>query len=416
LLNWEVILFLVYVFLGPVVWFIYGNLIHAGQRKMLLLKRPPLPLPAKATHPSVSIIVPAKDEGERIRACIQSCLDQDYPGEFDVMAVDDRSVDNTGQVMDEMAAANPRLRVVHIQEGTLEPGWTGKNNALHQAQKLSTAQWLLFVDSDVVLEKDALSSAMGTALNKVYDLITLLPKLESHSVWESTLVPLAASAASTMYLIAMNNNDRYKTAFANGQFMLISRKVYDAIGGHDAVKDRYCEDVEIAARMKRAGYRPRICWGNNWAAVRMYSSLAAIFRGWSRIYYAARVGSPWRTLAAAVFLVVCAFSVYPVLAWGIYRVFNPSAVAHTSWLIASLIHLGLMTWYLSTLYHWSGNPRRNAFFFPIAGPMLLGIMLRALWMCVTKKVTWRGTAYQHVMAAKLPDAKPAEVAPVERTL
>lgn len=411
----ETILYLVYLCVGPIAWIIFGVIIHAGRRKMLLLKRPPLPLPPKMKTPSVTIIVPAKDEGERIRSCIESCLKQDYP-DFEVIAVDDRSVDNTGQVMDEMAAQNPRLKVLHIQEGTLEPGWTGKNNALHQAQKLSAADWMLFVDSDVVLEKDALSSAMGTVTNKVYDMISLLPRLESHTIWETTLVPLAASAASTMYMISLNNNDRVKTAFANGQFLLISRKVYDAIGGHEAVKDRYCEDVEIAARMKRAEYRPRIAWGNDFAAVRMYSSLAAIFRGWSRIYYAARVGSPWRTLAGAIFLVVCCFSAYAALGWGIYRLMHPSGVAHWSWLITSIAHLGIMTWFLGTLYVWSGNPRKNALFFPVAGPMLLGIMIRALYMCVTKKVTWRGTAYQHVMAAKLPEAKQADVPAAQRTL
>jgi glycosyltransferase involved in cell wall biosynthesis len=411
----EIALYFVYLCVGPVAWILFGIAIHAGQRKMLLLKRPATPIPAKMGKPSVSIIVPAKDEGERIRGCIESCLGQDYPN-FEVMAVDDRSVDNTGQVMDAMARENPKLKVVHIQEGTLEPGWTGKNNALHQAQKQSTADWMLFVDSDVVLEKDALSAALGVALNKVYDMVSLLPRLESHTIWETTLVPLAASAASTMYLINLNNNDRVKTAFANGQFMLMSRKVYDAIGGHDAVKDRYCEDVEIAARMKRADYRPRIAWGNDWAAVRMYSSLAGIFRGWSRIYYAARVGSPWRTLTAAIFLVVCCFTAYAALAWGIYRLIHAGGPVYAAWFAAAIAHLAIMTWFLGTLYFWSGNPRRNAFFFPIAGPMLLGIMIRALYMCVTKKVTWRGTAYQHVMAAKLPDAKQSDVPAAERTL
>src|SRR5207249_2760256 len=98
---------------------------------------------------------------------------------------------------------------------------------------------------------------------------------------------------STMYLIALNNNNRQATAFANGQYLMISRQAYDAMGGHEVVKDRYCEDVEIARQVKIRGMRPRVAWGNDVASVRMYSSLGSIFRGWSRIYYAARVGSPW---------------------------------------------------------------------------------------------------------------------------
>jgi hypothetical protein len=136
----------------------------------------------------------------------------------------------------------------------------------------------------------------------------------------------------------------------------------------------------------------------------MYSSLPAIFRGWSRIYYAARVGSPWRVLAAASFVIVCGFSAYAALAWGVYRVARPTGQWPPMgwlWLGSAVNHLCVMTFLVSTVYAWSGNPRRNAFMFPVAGSMLLGIFARALKMCVTKKVEWRGTAYSHTMASTL---------------
>jgi len=94
---------------------------------------------------------PAKDEGERIRGCIQSVLDQDYT-DVRIVAIDDRSSDRTGAIMDEMAQADPRLNVLHITQPPA-PGWTGKNNALYTAAKDAPGDWLLFVDSDVVLEK-----------------------------------------------------------------------------------------------------------------------------------------------------------------------------------------------------------------------------------------------------------------------
>ncbi len=183
---------------------------------------------------------------------------------------------------------------------------------------------MLFVDSDVVLQPDALKVGMAVVKRKSFDLLSLLPKLETHTLWESTLIPLAAGAASTMYLIGLNNTQHLKTSFANGQFMLMSRAAYDAIGGHETVKDRYCEDVEIAHQMKLRGLRPRISWGNEYAAVRMYSSLNAIFKGWSRIYYAAQVGSPWRILTGMAFLILCCFSGYAALGWGLYRVAAPA--------------------------------------------------------------------------------------------
>jgi glycosyltransferase involved in cell wall biosynthesis len=398
----ELFIFLLYVCVGPLAWIVYGVLLYSGRRKMLLLQRPPVPYEnAPKVPPRVTIMIPAKDEGERIRACIESALAQDW-ADFEVIAVDDRSTDNTGAVMDELAARNPKLKVIHITEPP-EAGWTGKNNACHQATLRATGEWLVFVDSDVVLKPDVVTAAMAVVTRKKFDLISLLPRLESHSMWESLLVPLAASAASSMYLIALTNTQHTKTAFANGQYLMISRAAYDAIGGHKTVADRFCEDVEIARLVKEKGLRPRVSWGIDFCSVRMYSSLPAIIRGWSRIYYAARVGSPWRLLLAGAFVIVCGFSAYAALAWALVRLAYPSGhwPGGTTWLIASLTHLSLLTFFVSTLYAWSGNPRRNAFLFPFSAIILLGIFARAVRMCITKKVEWRGTAYTHTMAPTL---------------
>lgn len=409
----ELLLLWTYLNIGPFNWAMFGIIMYVGRRKMLLMNRPPHPI--VGPPPLATIIIPAKDEGARIRGCLESALNQDYPN-FQVLAIDDRSADQTGAVMDEMATSDPRLKVIH-KTNAPPLGWTGKNNALWVGQQSAAGEWMLFVDSDMILEKDALSVAMSVVLRKQFDMLSLLPRLESHSIWEAMLVPLAAGAASTMYVVALTNNSRLKnTAFGNGQFLLISRAAYDAIGGHETVRDRFCEDVEIAVQLKRAGLRPRVSWGSEFASVRMYSSLGAIFRGWSRIFYAARVGSPWRILAALMFLLLCCFTAYPAIAWGIWRLLHPVAGAvgwrGPSWLAAGLLHLGLMTGFIAKIYEWSGNSRRNALWFPIAGPMLMMIFLRSLKMCITKKVEWRGTAYSHTMAQDLAAATTAKKANV----
>jgi chlorobactene glucosyltransferase len=408
----ELALLIAYILLGPCAWGIYGFAVTWGRQKMLLMKRPPRPITV-TPFPSVTIFIPAKDEGERIRGCIESALRQDYPNTR-VVAIDDRSSDQTGAVMDEIAAANPRLQVLHITQPPA-PGWTGKNNALYTAAKDAPGDWLLFVDSDVVLEPDALSVAMSVSLRKQFDLLSLLPRLESHTLWESLLVPLAGSAASSLYLIALTNSANYTgPPFANGQFLLINRPSYDAIGGHATVRDRFCEDVEIAILLKKGGMRPRVCWGNQFASVRMYDSLSNIFRGWSRIFYSARVGSPRTALSGITFLLFCCFSGYLALAWGLLQTLQLATVPHPhlaiAWLIASVIHLSMLTYFVGLLYVWSGNPRRNALLFPLGGTMLMGIFIKALKMCVTKKVEWRGTAYSHTMAQELEPAAGQPVA------
>ena len=395
----EVILFVAYFVLGPFAWMFYGAIIIAGHRRMLLMR----PTPIVGPPPPVTILIPAKDEGQRIRDCLESALNQDYPN-FNVIAVDDRSEDETGAVMDELAAADPRLKAIHVTQPPA-PGWTGKNNALATGVRDSTGEWMLFVDSDVILQPAALSVAIGVVLRKNFDLLSLLPKLESHSIWESLLVPLAGATASSIYLIALTNAAASRVAFANGQFLCIRRQAYEAFGGHATVRDRYCEDIEIARQLRARGLRPRISWGNDYAAVRMYSSLSAIFRGWSRIYYAGVNGSPWRPLAAVTSIIFCAFTAYFAIAWGLWRTWHPAGIfsghAAAVWLSAAGLHLGLMTYFLARIYHWSGNPRRNALLFPIAGPMLVTILLRGVKMCFTRKVEWRGTAYSHTMAADL---------------
>ena len=250
----ESCLLALYIAIGQIAWVLYGYMIFLGRRKMQLMRRPPLQV--NVPLPLVTVIVPAKDEGERIRACLNSALAQDYSN-YKVVAIDDRSVDQTGAIMDEIAAADSRLTVLHNTRPPA-PGWTGKNNALHTAAEDAPGEWMLFVDSDVVLEKDALSAAMAVVLRKKFDLLSLLPRLESHTLWESVVVPLAGAAASSLYLIALTNNSQVTSnAFANGQFMLINRSSYDAIGGHVTVRDRFCEDVEIARLLKTQGFRPR---------------------------------------------------------------------------------------------------------------------------------------------------------------
>jgi hypothetical protein len=263
----------------------------------------------------------------------------------------------------------------------------------------ASGSWLLFVDSDVVLQPDVLRATIATAVARRFDLISLLPALEGHTFWENLIVPLAGCAVSTMYLVALTNaNELPNVAFANGQYLCIRRDVYDAIGGHATVRDRFCEDVEMARILKSRGFRPRISWGADFAAVRMYSSLSSIFRGWGRNFFAGSLGRPWRILGAMFFLIFCSLSAYAAIAWGFYRNVHPvSFVRGYLWLTTGFAHLFIMTGAVAIMYSWSKNRRAYALLFPLGAVMLLGIFCRSLWMCATGRVEWRGTRYTHRM-------------------
>jgi glycosyltransferase involved in cell wall biosynthesis len=387
----ETTLLIAYVLLGPGAWMLFALISAMGMQRMGQL-RPWRRRPVLAPEPAVSILIPAKDEAARIADCLKSALEQDYPN-FEVIAVNDRSSDETGRVMDRLAAQHPQLKVIHLKEGDLQEGWTGKCNALRHAAELAGGQWLLLVDSDVILSPDALSAALGVAAGRDYDLVSLFPRLECHTFAEQLAVPLAGAALMMLYMVAVTNNDRRPAAFANGQFMLIRRSAYDAIGGHAAVRDQFCEDIEIARLMKGKGFCPRISWGADLAAVRMYSSLASIRRGWGRIFYAAGRGRPWRSVGGILILILSGGSVYAAIAWGLWRLWHPAAWAASAWLAVAAIHLVLMTILLAAAYRSTGNPRRNALYFPLGAVLLGSVFVQAIKLCFTGRLEWRGTQY-----------------------
>ena len=276
----ETILFLIYVGVGPLVCLVVALSVMTGQHHLRLVTRPLRPWPD--TPPRLTLLIPAKDEGERIGRCLRSALAQDYP-DLELIAINDRSTDQTGAVMDQVAAEDPRLRVLHIPHDGLPAGWSGKSHALHQAVTHAKGDWLLFVDSDVVLEPDAARAAVSRAVAQEYDLFSFLPRLEAHTFWEELIMPLGGVALSVMFLVSMSNKDYLpRHGFANGQFLLIRRSVYDAIGGHASIRSALGEDVAMARRVKAAGFKTRITWGADFLAVRMFDSLSGLIKGWAR--------------------------------------------------------------------------------------------------------------------------------------
>ena len=315
-----------------------------------------------------------------------------------------RSTDATGTILDELASRNPRLRIIHNTQAP-PPGWTGKCSVLHHAVPQATGDWLLLVDSDVILQPSVLRRTLTFAAGRNHGMLSLALGLRSGTFWERLLMPLTCGSIVGMYAIALANHDHKKNAFANGQYILIRRDVHTAIGGHEAVKGFLSEDVALARLVKSAGFRPRIAWGMDLAEVRMYSGLSNLVRGWARNFYGIGLGRPWRILAATAFLLQCCFSAYIAIAWGIHRAIAPvNTHGAAAWLAAGGAHLLLMSLFLGTTYRWGGAPRRYALYFPLGGAMLLWVFIRALTLCATGKVQWRGDTYAPSTVSKAPTA------------
>lgn len=376
-----------YLILGPAAWLSLLAGFALANSRMNRLKRAAPPLPENP--PLVTILIPAKDEAQRIAGCIERIMAQDYPN-FQIIVVDDRSTDRTGVILDEIAAKTERLRVVHIEPGDLPPGWLGKCHALAKAEKLVAGSWLLFVDSDVSLQPDALSRSLAVGIQRNYDALSILTRLECHTFLERLILPIAAAAWAVMNLASATNDDESQVAVANGQFFLIRREAYEKVGGHEAVRNQITEDVELMRLLKGAGFITRLQFGEHLASTRMHSNLGQMFHGWGRIYSGTNRRSPWRILTAMTFLIICGLSVYPVLAFGITQM-----IAHREnpFLIGSIAHLLLLSAYLTLVYHTAGVAKRYVWLFPLAVAFMLPIFGFALRMCRTGRLQWRGTQY-----------------------
>jgi len=339
--------------------------------------------------PHVTILIPAKDEAEGIRRCIESVLAQDYPN-FDVIAIDDRSTDDTGAILDQYAEWDRRLRVIHVSQGSLPAGWLGKCHALHLGSQQASGQWLLFVDSDVTLEPNALSAALSLALARSYDSLSILTRLECHSFLERWMLPALAATWAIMNVISLTNLDRRRdVAAANGQFFLVRRSAYEAVGGHAAVKDQITEDVELMRLLKSRGLKTRLFSGAHLAATRMHSSLRQMFHGWARIYCGTVRRRPGRIVGTMVFVLCSVLTVYPALAMGVFEL---ATGARSGLLLpASTAHLVLMMLHVGLIYHWAGVGWMYALLMPATAAMLLAVLAFALRKCRTGRITWRGS-------------------------
>ncbi|HRK31807.1 MAG TPA: glycosyltransferase family 2 protein [Tepidisphaeraceae bacterium] len=396
------LLFWLYVAVGVVPWgaFCAGILVNRKKMRRMFEAPPPLPAPP----PGVTIVTPAKDESAHIEACVLRLMSQDYRNYF-VRVINDRSSDGTAECLDRLArerspggdqpehgstAAKARLSVLHIAH--LPGGWLGKCNALHEGTRDVDSDWLLFVDSDVSIEPDALSRTVAFAAARGYDAVSLLPRLDARSFIERLMIPVCGTSWGIMTLMHWTNDDRRPTyAVANGQFFLVRREAYEHVGGHQGVRQEIVEDVELMRSLKAAGYRCRLFAAPHLVATRMHATAAELRSGWGRIFAGTSRFRPGPMIGAIAFLLVSGLSVYPMLAFGAYR----ATVLHDgAFLAAAGGHWILMTLFLAYTYHAVRVGVAHGLL-PIASfPMLIGLLWEGIRRCSDRKFAWRGTAVE----------------------
>jgi glycosyltransferase involved in cell wall biosynthesis len=238
--------------------------------------------------PSISAIVPARNEEDVIATCVESLALQ--PEISEILVVNDQSTDKTAGMVRGLLSKIPHLRLLETQN--VPPGWVGKNNAVFLGAKEAKSPWLLFTDADAELQPGAAARALQIAEEKSAALISFSPEQITESWYEKALIPFVYTRLAKHFSYDKVNDPASRAAAANGQFLMIHRDAYDAIGGHASVAADVLEDVALAKRAKDAGFRLWFSGGQGIVRARMYRSFAAMWQGWKKNLYLLVGGTP----------------------------------------------------------------------------------------------------------------------------
>lgn len=225
--------------------------------------------------------MPARNEEAVISGCVAALAEQ--PEINQVLVVNDQSTDRTAEIVRGMAAKFPQLRLLETRE--VPAGWVGKNNAVFLGANAAQTPWLLFTDADAELLPGAAKRALQAAQENDAALVSFSPEQVTQSWYEKALIPFVYARLAKHFSYDAVNDAKSKAAAANGQFLLIRRDAYDAIGGHASVAADVLEDVALAQRAKAAGYRIWFGAGKGVVRARMYRSFGAMWEGWKKNLY-----------------------------------------------------------------------------------------------------------------------------------
>jgi cellulose synthase/poly-beta-1,6-N-acetylglucosamine synthase-like glycosyltransferase len=249
----------------------------------------------------LSIVIPAHNEARVIEASVRGLRAQTRRN-FEAIYVLDRCTDRTRDLLVSAAEGDPRIRF--IENDSCPPDWAGKCNACRVGAAAATGEWLLFTDADCRFAPDLLDAMLAIAHARGTALLSAVGRLTFRRRFERFLQPVASVVLFRIFPPEKANRDQRRWPFANGQFLLFRREAYDAIGGHEAVKDALLEDLAFAWRLHRDGARLGLVDASRRMEVSMYDSLQAMRSGWTRIYIESCARRPDRLVKGAIELMV----------------------------------------------------------------------------------------------------------------
>ncbi len=361
-------------------------------------------LPAASPHvpisevpiPEVSIIVPARNEEVSLGACLQSLTAQTGVG-FEIIVVDDASTDRTREIADRFAGVCvispepvPQDPTAKSQTGKT---WTGKNNAVVAGAREAHAPWLLFTDADTVHRPGSLARALDEAKKERADLLSYSPEQVVVSFAERAVMPVVFAELAVEYpphkvrehisrqSSGQSSEQRSGIAAANGQYLLVRRATYDAVGGHAAVAKEILEDVALARLFRAAGHRIYFRYGGDAVRTRMYRNWSQLREGWTK-NLAQLFPHSERLALQSVFLWMMAWSALVVAVFG-------AIAQHFTWI--AFAALWLLVYRRIRAAHFTAA--NNLIALACGLPMFAYLLLRSSKAHARGQVSWKGRVY-----------------------
>lgn len=265
-----------------------------------------VPLPSDDWQaPLVSVIVAARNESRDIEQAIKSLLGLAY-SPYQLTVVNDRSTDDTGEILDRLATEHPQLNVVHLEH--LPEGWLGKNHAQHFGAQRSDGKWLLLTDADIVFDPTSLTRAVWWAEDQALDHLAGIPRIKVSGFLLNAVVAAFAVFFKAHFRPWRARNPKSKAFIGIGAFNLVRAEAYHAIGGHEQLKMRPDDDIKLGKVLKQSGFRQDLIVAGSMLSVRWYASITELIRGLEKNAFAAVEYNPLTvvasTLAAFLFFVV----------------------------------------------------------------------------------------------------------------
>ena len=263
-------------------------------------------------NPKVSVILPARNEESFIKKCLNSLLEQDYEN-YEIIAINDSSEDNTGKIIEEYSKKNSKI--VFVNADPKPDGWVGKNWACMEGVRKATGEFLLFTDSDTRHSENVISLAVSHLFSQNLDVLTVSPRMLCLDIFTKITLPMISTFLHTRFSALRVNDPSKKTGYFFGSFFIIKRQVYESVGMHEGVKHEIIEDGALGKKVKESGFKLRMVKGDHLIDAVWARDLSSLWQALKRLMIPLYLQSS--KIAVGIFFAVLflLFMPFPILAY-----------------------------------------------------------------------------------------------------